>query len=93
MGSACGPIPDFCGPISKSSSFKETRGINVTCDTISDRGGAVLGPIRSNQKFVKVPDFETSGKFYFTIVMRTSHMSKPLPRILPISYMNKFVSP
>ena len=93
VGSACGPIPDFCGPTSKSASLKETRGINVACDSISDRGGAVLGPNPSFQEFVKVPDFETSGKFYFTIVMRTSHMSKPLPRILPISYMNKFVSP
>ena len=92
VGSACGPIADFCGAISKSTSFKETRGTNVTCDSISDRGGTVLGPNQSYQKFVKVLDFETSGKFYFTIVMRTSHMSKPLPSTLPISYGNKIAS-
>ena len=86
------PVPDFCGPISKNVSFKETRGINVACDAISDRGGAVLGPNLSHQKFVRVSDFETSGKFYFTIVMRTLHMPNPLPSILPISYGNKFAS-
>ena len=71
VGSARGPIPDFCGPISKSALFKETRAINVACDSISDRGCAVLRPNQSYQEFVKVADFETTGKFYFSIMMRT----------------------
>ena len=72
VGSARWPIPDFfCGPISKSALFKETRAINVACDSISDRGCAVLQPNQSYQEFVKVADFETTGKFNFSIMMRT----------------------
>ena len=74
-------------------------GIPVTSDTMrgydtvdnpSD-GCGVLGPNKSFQKFFSVNDFETCGKYCFTLVMQTK-CEDDYPEILPLCnmYTNMF---
>ena len=53
------------------------------CDSV-DRGGAILGPNKSHQRFTRVENFDTYGKYYFTLIMRTRPTEK-LPEIIPLS--------
>ena len=54
-------------------------------------GCGVLGPNKSFQKFFSVNDFETCGKYCFTLVMQTK-CEDDYPEILPLCnmYTNKF---
>ena len=61
-------------------------------DTVDNPSGCgVLGPIKSFQKFFRVTDFETCGKYSFTLVMETK-CEDDYPEILPLCnmYTNKF---
>ena len=61
-------------------------------DTVDNPSGCgVLGPNKSFQKFFRVDDFETCGKYYFTLVMQTKCEDDYL-EILPLCdmYTTKF---
>ena len=62
-------------------------------DTVDNpsAGCGVLGPNKSFQKFFSVNDFETCGKYCFTLVMQTK-CEDDYPEILPLCnmYTNKF---
>ena len=55
----------------KSQSATLLKGLKVGYDSISSRGGGVLGPNKTFQHFTRVSDFKTRGESYFTIIMRT----------------------
>ena len=61
-------------------------------DTVDNPSGCgVLGPNKSFQKFFRVNDFETCGKYSFTLVMQTK-CEDDYPEILPLCnmYTSKF---
>ena len=62
-------------------------------DTVDNPSGGcgVLGPNKSFQNFFRVNDFETCGKYCFTLVMQTK-CEDDYPEILPLCnmYTNKF---
>ena len=73
-------------------------GIPVTSDSMrgydtvdNPSGCGVLGPIKSFQKNFRVNDFETCGKYSFTLVMQTK-CEDDYPEILPLCnmYTSKF---
>merc|ERR1712055_1020074 len=73
-------------------------GIPVTSDSMrgydtvdNPSGCGVLGPIKSFQKKFRVNDFETCGKYSFTLVMQTK-CEDDYPEILPLCnmYTSKF---
>ena len=57
-------------------------------DTLQ-RGGTVLGPNVSHQKFFEVPNFDTHGEYYFTLILRTKETIRS-PKIIPLSDMHKY---
>ena len=64
------------------------EGIKIESDGVSKNlGGAVLGPNRSFQNFVKVHNFQTKGEYYFTILLRTL---EDAPDIIPVGEMQKY---
>ena len=87
---------DICVPDGIVEGFNSYRGQKVEMDYASassrkavKRGGVVLGPYVSRQKFCEVPEFETRGEFYFTLVLRTLETVRH-PKIIPLSDMYKY---
>ena len=77
-------------PIFSPSPF---GGIPVTSDSMrgydtvdNPSGCGVLGSNKSFQKFIRVNDFETCGKYSFTLVMQTK-CEDDYPEILPLCNM------
>ena len=83
----CKQTPSPFGGIPVTSN--SMRGYD-TVDNPSD-GCGVLGPNKSFQKFFSVNDFETCGKYCFTLVMQTK-CEDDYPEILPLCnmYTNMF---
>ena len=53
------------------------------------RGGAILGPTKTHQKFFEEFDFVTCGKYYFTLVLRSIGTVRQ-PEIIPLCDMYKY---
>ena len=54
---------------------------------VSHRGGIVLGQNISHQKFKLAPFFETSGEYYYTLLLRTIKKSLTTNQIIPLCEM------
>ena len=64
------------------------RSLQIETDgNVSHRGGIVLGQNISHQKFKLVPFFETSGEYYYTLLLRTIKKSLTTNQIIPLCEM------
>ena len=56
-----------------------------TVDNSFISGGCVLGATRSNQSFTRYPNFDTRGKYCFSLLLRKKESDEKMSEIIPLS--------
>ena len=69
--------------------FNSYKSAKIETDYGGIRGGGILGPTKTHQKFFEASDFVTCGKYCFSLVLRSIETVRQ-PKIIPLTDMYKY---